>query len=155
MAEYLLLAGAKATLRAKLSEKTRFRATASMRPLMPAGSNALTMLPQLETDEEHDLDQEPTDEEVREYVEAVQKTAKVFARYHIKTGTLAEHDNYMVWVDAWARLAGFGKYIVMDDTVREHTRRAARRVERGRARTRVPMREGAAQLVSRAAEAAG
>ena len=71
MAEYLLLAGAKATLRAKLSEKTRFRATASMRPLMPAGSNALTMLPQLKTDEEHDLDQEPTDEEVREYVEAV------------------------------------------------------------------------------------
>ena len=90
MAEYLLLAGAKATLRAKLSEKTRFRATASMRPLMPAGSNALTMLPQLKTDEEHDLDQEPTDEEVREYVEAVQKTAKVFARYHIKTGTLLQ-----------------------------------------------------------------
>ena len=50
--------------------------------LLPAGSNALTMLPQLEMDETHALDQEPTDEVVSAYMEAVRKTAKVFAWYH-------------------------------------------------------------------------
>ena len=30
-----------------------------------------------------------------------------------------EHDSYMVWIDAWSCLSGFGKYIVIDEKVRD------------------------------------
>jgi hypothetical protein len=42
-----LLAGPSAVLRAKLTEKTRFRPTAAVRPLMPAGAKQLDCVPTL------------------------------------------------------------------------------------------------------------
>jgi len=53
-----------------------------------------------------------------EYVAAIRSTIKVFAKYHHRKESLAEYHRYIVWVDGWAQLSGFGRYCVVSETVR-------------------------------------
>ena len=64
------------------------------------------------------LRSEPSEQQLEEYSGAVRKTANVFSSMQVKAGTVAERDKYVVWVDAWCKLNGFGGYVVMDETVR-------------------------------------
>ena len=92
----MLLAGPSATLRGKLTEKVRYRPTAKIAPLLPAGTETLESLPTVRPGvPEHELVRsEPTEAEMEEYCKAIRRTAAVFARNHHKVGTLAEHDKY-------------------------------------------------------------
>ena len=65
----LLLAGPSASLRAKLTEKTRYRATALIKPLLPSGSSSLETVPMLVS---AGVESEPTEEAlaVRSYLVA-------------------------------------------------------------------------------------
>ena len=88
---------------------------------MPAGASSLERLPSLMEGGLSDyelLRSEPTEQQLDEYSGAVRKTAKVFSSMQVKAGTVAERDKYVVWVDAWCKLNGFGSYIVLDDEVR-------------------------------------
>ena len=117
----MLLAGPGTELKGKLTEKMRYRPTAMIRPLMPAGASSLERLPSLMEGGLSDyelLRSEPTEQQLDEYSGAVRKTAKVFSSMQVKAGTVAERDKYVVWVDAWCKLNGFGSYIVLDDEVR-------------------------------------
>ena len=90
-------------------------------PLMPAGASSLERLPSLMEGGLSDyelLRSEPTEQQLDEYSGAVRKTANVFSSMQVKAGTVAERDKYVVWVDAWCKLNGFGGYVVMDETVR-------------------------------------
>ena len=69
-----------------------------------------------------------------EYVAAIRATARVFDTYHHKVETLAAYDQYIVWIDAWARLSGFGSFVEVDlqvsartSTVSQQWRLAAQR----------------------------
>ena len=96
----MLLAGPSATLRGKLTEKVRYRPTAAIEPLLPAGTETLESLPVVRpgTSPADLVRSEPTEDELNEYCVAIRRTAAVFSRYHVKNGTLAEHDTYTVWV---------------------------------------------------------
>ena len=80
---------------------------------MPAGLGAIGRVPRL-------MDMTGTDHAARveEYVEVIRKTAKVFEVHTCQQGTLEEHDKYMVWLDGWACLSDFGKFVEVDATVR-------------------------------------
>ena len=54
---------------------------------------------------------------LEEYVAAIRATARVFVTYQHKKATLIEYDRYMIWLDAWLRLSGFGSYVDVDMTV--------------------------------------
>ena len=115
----MLLAGPGTELKGKLTEKMRYRPTAMIKPLMPAGASSLERLPSLMEGGLSDyelLRSEPTEQQLEEYSGAVRKTAKVFSSMQVKEGTVAERDKYVVWVDAWCKLNGFGGYVVMDET---------------------------------------
>ena len=108
----MLLAAPSAALRARLTEKTRYRATALVDPLLPAGSGSIETVPTLGGARDGVGQRalalhEPTEVEVKKYYADIRRTARVFARFHMKKGTLAEHDKYMIWIDSWARLSGF------------------------------------------------
>ena len=116
-------------LRGKLTEKVRYRPTAKIAPLLPAGTETLESLPTVRPGvPEHELVRsEPTEAEMEEYCKAIRRTAAVFARNHHKVGTLAEHDKYVVWVNVWMQLSGFGDFVVVDEKVRStHYRRETR-----------------------------
>ena len=117
----MLLAVPGAELKGKLTEKMRFRPTAMMKPLMPAGASSLERLPSLTEGGLSDyelLRSEPTEQQLEEYAGAIRQTANVFSSMQVKAGTVAERDKYVVWVDAWCKLSGFGTYVVLDETVR-------------------------------------
>ena len=99
----------------------RYPPTAMIKPLMPAGASSLERLPSLMEGGLSDyelLRSEPSEQQLEEYSGAVRKTANVFSSMQVKAGTVAERDKYVVWVDAWCKLNGFGGYVVMDETVR-------------------------------------
>ena len=116
----MLLAGPTATLKGKLTEKVRYRPTAAIEPLLPAGTDTLESLPVVRPGVSlKDLVRsEPTAEEMAEYSVAIKRTAAVLARNHMKQGTLAEHDTYTVWVATYMQLSGFGTFVIVDETVR-------------------------------------
>ena len=59
-----------------------------------------------------------TEEEcLAKYVAAILATAQVFATSNHKNETLVSYDSYMVWVEAWLVLSGFGSYVVIDPVV--------------------------------------
>ena len=132
----MLLAGPNATLRGKLTEKVKYRPTAAIEPLLPAGTDALDDLPAVRPGvATYDLVRsEPTNEELTEYGEKIKRTAAVFARSQAKQGTLAEHDTYTVWVATYMQLSGFGTFVVVDDKVRADRSNGPRRVACVRAR---------------------
>ena len=115
----MLLAGPSATLRGKLTEKVRYRPTAKIAPLLPAGTDTLESLVKVRpgVPERELVRSEPTEAEMEEYCKAIRRTAAVFARNHHKVGTLAEHDKYVVWVNVWMQLSGFGDFVVVDEKV--------------------------------------
>lgn len=116
----MLLASPAAALRAKLTEKTRYRPTAAIKPLLPVGVESLEAVPRLAHVPRMG---QVSATAMNEYVEAIRKCARAFAKSHRKKGTLVERDNYVVWVDSWARLSGFGEYVIVDDTVRQRRAR--------------------------------
>ena len=118
-----LLAGPAASMRAKLTEKGRCRPTAMIRPLLPAGVSSLEGVPMLDAHGAGNADG-PTEAALQKYLDEIRHAAKIFARCNHKEGTLAEHDTYVVWIDAWARLSGFGQYVVIDETVRARAERS-------------------------------
>ena len=106
----MLLAGPNAMLRGKLTEKVKYRPTAAIEPLLPAGTDALEDLPEVRPGvAAYDLVRsEPTSEELAAYGAKIKRTAAVFARSQVKQGMLAEHDTYTVWVATYLQLSGFG-----------------------------------------------
>ena len=132
----MLLAGPTATLRGKLTEKVRYRPTAAIEPLLPAGSETLESLPVVRpgTSPADLVRSEPTEDELAEFCVAIRRTAAVFSRNHVKKGTLAEHDTYTVWVATYMQLSGFGTFVIVDDEVRADRSNSRRRVACERAR---------------------
>ena len=95
--------------------------TAAIALQLHAGLSDLSAVPRLQAPDELN------DEAARldEYVQAIRATAKVFETYQHKTETLIEYDAYIVWVDAWLRISGFGAYFVVDLEVRRGGERAS------------------------------
>ena len=123
----LLLAGPKANLRAKLTEKSRTRPAAMMRQRMPAGASALSKVPKL-GDVARASAGGPGKKisqatAVAAYEKEVRETTKVFQRSHMTEATLEEHDKYTIWISKWAELSGFGAYVTVNKKVRLHPRR--------------------------------
>jgi len=87
---------------------------------MPAGSETLESLPVVRpgTSPADLVRSEPNEDELHEYCVAIRRTARVFAKAHVKKGTLAEHDQYTVWVAMYMQLSGFGTFVIVDDSVR-------------------------------------
>ena len=124
-ASTMFLAGPKARLRAKLTEKSKYRALVDIDPLLPAGHETLiSAVPTLSLASAAGATSryEANEEELRQFAAEIRETAKVFSSSQFLKGTLAERDKYVVWVSAWARLSGFGQYVVIDNTVRRGAR---------------------------------
>jgi len=85
---------------------------------MPAGSETLESLPVVRpgTSPADLVRSEPNEDELHEYCVAIRRTARVFAKAHVKKGTLAEHDQYTVWVAMYMQLSGFGTFVIVDDS---------------------------------------
>ena len=120
----LLLAGPKANLKAKLTEKARTRPAARMRQRMPGGASALSKVPKL-----HDVARASAGgpgkkisqaTAVAAYEKEVRETTKVFQRSHMTEATLEEHDRYTIWISKWAELSGFGAYVTVNKKVCLH-----------------------------------
>ena len=108
----LMLAGPSAQMRSRLTDKTKYVPTALIAKILPAGSASLEAVPTLAEGGEDDL-RRRTDE----YVLAIRSVTRVWGRFHLKQETLEEHDMYMVWIASWAELSGFGKFVVVDDSL--------------------------------------
>ena len=94
--------------------RKKYMPTALIADELPAGSLEVSAcVPRLSTDAAC-----PEGERLEEYVAAIRATMKVFAKYHHKKESLAEYDRYIVWLDGWAQLSGFGSYCVVSETVR-------------------------------------
>ena len=81
---------------------------------LPAGLADMSVVPRLlRLDDKHD-----EAARLAGYVASIRSVARVFATYNHKVETLASYDQYMVWIDAWARLSGFGALVEIDLQVR-------------------------------------
>ena len=108
-AQPLALAAPTAARSARLTSKL-YLPTALIARQLPAGLADMSTVPRLQPpNDEHDAAAR-----LAEYVAAIRATARVFATYNHKVETLAAYDSYIVWIDAWARLSGFGTFIVVD-----------------------------------------
>ena len=118
----LALAAPTAARSARLTSKL-YLPTALIARQLPAGLADMSTVPRLQPpNDEHDAAAR-----LAEYVAAIRATARVFATYNHKVETLAAYDSYMIWIDAWARLSGFGTFIAIDLQVCEcSSKRAAR-----------------------------
>ena len=79
----MLLAGPGAELKGKLTEKMRYRPTAMMKPLMPAGASSLERLPSLTEGGLSDyelLRSEPTEQQLEEYAGAIRYVARALSQ---------------------------------------------------------------------------
>ena len=99
----MLLSGPSAAKSGHLIGKMRYRPTAVVERLLPAGSDRLDGIPRMRSGASRKelFASEPTASDLAAYEKAIRATARVFAKYHHQTGTLAEHDHYVVWVDTW------------------------------------------------------
>jgi len=102
---------------------------------LPAGLASVGQVPALQ-----DMPAKSHAAKVKLYAAAIQKLSKVYATAEHKVRTKAEYDAYMIWLDAWSRLQGFGALVVVDEEVRAapcNLRWSARRdgCGGGRART--------------------
>ena len=114
MADGRFLPGPHAKLRAKLTEKTRTRSYKLLRKRFPAGTKELAAVPQLAASSR----KVATAQQVQQYEENIRSASSTFASHHLDEGTLEEDDNYMVWINQWATLSGFGTFIVINMKVR-------------------------------------
>ena len=85
----MLLAGPASSLKAKLTEKTRYAPTARIRKLMPAGAGSIVSVPTL-----GEFVREATEhaDALAKYTAAIQKVSRVMGRVQHKEATLNEHD---------------------------------------------------------------
>ena len=86
--------------------------TALLKQHLPAGMGSMTRVPRL-----MDIEAENDAARLDEYIATIRRTAKVFEVCECKEKTLQEHDLYMVWLNTWACLSGFGSYVVVDEEV--------------------------------------
>ena len=56
--------------------------------------------------------------QVQKYEENIQSASSTFSSHHLDKGALEEHDTYVVWINQWATLSGFGTFLVIDMKVR-------------------------------------
>ena len=115
--EPLALAAPTAAMSARLTAK-KYLPTALISKQLPARLSDMRTVPRLKAPDEWN------DEAARlaEYVAAIRATASVFQTYNHKTETLAAYDSYMVWIDMWLRLSGFGSFVDVDLQVSRHQR---------------------------------
>ena len=121
----LALAAPTAAQASRLASKL-YMPTALLHTHLPAGMVDLQTVPRFARQDETRSQEEC----LAAYVAAIRATAQVFATSNHKTETLVSYDGYMVWVDAWLVISGFGSYVVVDPEVRAwrpaHTLRASR-----------------------------
>jgi hypothetical protein len=89
-----------------------FLPTALLKQHLPAGMGSMTRVPRL-----MDIEAENDAARLEEYIATIRRTAKVFEICECKEKTLEEHDLYMVWLNSWACLSGFGSYVIVDEKV--------------------------------------
>ena len=114
----LLLAGPRANLKAKLTEKARTRPAARMRQRMPGGASALSKVPKL-CDVARASAGGPGKKisqatAVAAYEKEVRETTKVFQRSHMTEATLEEHDKHTIWISKWAELTYYTMWTRFD-----------------------------------------
>ena len=97
-ASMMLLAGPKARLRAKLTEKSKYRALVDIDRLLPAGHETLSAVPTLSLASAAGVTSryEANEEELRQFAAQIRETAKVFSSSQFQKGTLSERDQYVV-----------------------------------------------------------
>ena len=109
----LVLSSPSRAIGARLMKK-QYMPTALIALELPAGSLEMSAcVPRFSNDAESS-----EGKRLDEYVAAIRSTIKVFAKYHHRKESLAEYHRYIVWVDGWAQLSGFGRYCVVSETVR-------------------------------------
>ena len=106
-----MLAQPSALASARLSGKL-YMPTALIKEHLPAGLGDLQTVPRLQ-------EQTGKTEAARleQYIHAIRATAKVFSTYNHKNETLKRDESYMIWIDSWAQLSGFGRFICMHESV--------------------------------------
>ena len=85
-----------------------------LRKRFPSGTKELAAVPRVAASSR----KMATAEQVQEYEENIRSASSTFASHHLDEGTLEEDDNYMVWINQWATLSGFGTFIVINMKVR-------------------------------------
>ena len=101
----MLLTASSAALKAKLTEKSRWRPTKMVRRKMPDGHEQLANLPTLR------VGAAPGDPDaVAEYSAAVDKVSAVFGAQRRATTTAAEHRMYTRMFEGWLVASNFGSY---------------------------------------------
>jgi hypothetical protein len=89
-----------------------FLPTALLKQHLPAGMGSMTSVPRL-----MDIEAENDVARLAEYVATIRRTARVFEVCNCKEQTLMEHDSYIVWLNSWACLSGFGNFLVVNEEV--------------------------------------
>ena len=80
---------------------------------LPAGLASVGQVPALQ-----DMPAKSHAAKLKQYAAAIRRLSKVYATAEHKVRTKAEYDAYMIWLDAWSRLQGFGALVVVDEEVR-------------------------------------
>ena len=102
------VAAASARMRAKL-----YLPTAFVGEHMPAGLGLMQTVPRLRHGDETMSEAEA----LELYVAAIRETARVFATCNHKQTTMTEYDSYVVWIASWAKLSGFGEFVIVNHEV--------------------------------------
>jgi hypothetical protein len=89
-----------------------FLPTALLKQHLPAGMGSMRSVPRL-----MDIEAENDVARLADYVATIRRTARVFEICNCKEQTLIEHDSYMVWLNSWACLSGFGNFLVVNEEV--------------------------------------
>ena len=105
----MLLATSAAALKAKLTEKTRWRPTKMVRRKFPDGSEALASMPRRAAAPVGD--EEATSEYCRS---AINKVSAVFGAQRRANTTADEHRMYTRMFEGWLVAEGFGSYFVVE-----------------------------------------
>ena len=108
----MLLAASSAALKAKLSEKARWRPSKMVSRKMPDGHEQLAELPKLRAGAP------PGDPDaVAEYAAAIDKVSSVFGAQKRACTTAAEHRMYTRMFEAWLVASNFGSYFKVEHGV--------------------------------------
>ena len=104
----MLLATSAAALKAKLTEKTRWRPMRMVRRKFPDGSEALASMPRRAA--------APVagEEATSEYCRAIDKVSAVFGAQRRANTTADEHRMYTRMFEGWLVAEGFGSYFVVE-----------------------------------------
>ena len=104
----MLLATSAAALKAKLTEKTRWRPMRMVRRKFPDGSEALASMPRRAAAPVAD------EEATSEYCRAIDKVSAVFGAQRRANTTADKHRMYTRMFEGWLVAEGFGSYFVVE-----------------------------------------